>query len=71
VKAYIVLKPGMQLTVDEVRAFCRGQLAPYKVPREVEFRAELPKTIVGKVLRRTLVEEEQAKRAAKQPEQIA
>jgi long-chain acyl-CoA synthetase len=63
VKAYLVLKPGESATADEIRAFCKGQLAAYKVPREVEFRAELPKTTVGKVLRRQLVEEERAKPA--------
>ncbi|MBC8075438.1 MAG: long-chain fatty acid--CoA ligase [Chloroflexales bacterium] len=71
VKAYIVLKPDAQATVEEIRTFCKGQLAPYKVPREVEFRSELPKTIVGKVLRRILVEEEQAKQAGKKAEPVA
>jgi long-chain acyl-CoA synthetase len=65
VKAYIVPKPGMTPTVEEIREYCKLNLAPYKVPREVEFRAELPKTIVGKVLRRVLVEEERAKQKAK------
>ena len=64
VKAYIVTKPGETLTAEELRAFCKQNLAPYKVPREFEFRDELPKTVVGKVLRRVLVEEELAKRAA-------
>ena len=61
VKAYVVLKPGQEATVDEIRAFCRENLAPYKVPALVEFRAELPKSQVGKVLRRLLVQEELAK----------
>ena len=61
VKAYIVAQPGQQPTVEEIREFCGLHLAPYKVPREVEFRTELPKTAVGKVLRRVLVEEEKAK----------
>ena len=61
VKAYIVPKPGEPPTVEEIRAFCKLHLAAYKVPREVEFRDELPKTAVGKVLRRILVEEERAK----------
>ncbi len=61
VKAYIVLKPGETATVDEIVAFCKERLAPYKVPRQVEFRSELPKTMVGKFLRRVLVEEEQNK----------
>jgi long-chain acyl-CoA synthetase len=53
-KAWIVLKAGQHATEDEVRAFCRERLAPYKVPGTVEFRADLPKTMVGKVLRRVL-----------------
>jgi long-chain acyl-CoA synthetase len=61
VKAYIVLKPGETATVDEIVAFCKERLAPYKVPRQVEFRSELPKTMVGKFLRRVLVEEEKNK----------
>ncbi|MCG8347819.1 MAG: long-chain fatty acid--CoA ligase [Chloroflexales bacterium] len=64
VKAYVVLKPDATLTVEEVKEFCQQHLAPYKVPREIEFRSELPKTMVGKVLRRVLVEEEKAKMAA-------
>ena len=63
-KAWVVLKPGQQVREDEVRAFCRDRLAPYKVPGSVEFRTELPKTMVGKVLRRTLVSEEAAARAS-------
>ena len=43
--------------VDEIRAYCRERLAPYKVPAHVEFRTELPKTMVGKILRRVLVAE--------------
>jgi long-chain acyl-CoA synthetase len=65
VKAYIVPKPGEQPSAAEIKEFCKQHLAPYKVPREVEFRAELPKTMVGKVLRRVLIEEEKQKSAAK------
>jgi long-chain acyl-CoA synthetase len=54
VKAWVVLRPGQHATEQELRTFCRGQLAPYKVPASVEFRSELPKTMVGKVLRRAL-----------------
>ncbi|HIC90189.1 MAG TPA: long-chain fatty acid--CoA ligase [Anaerolineae bacterium] len=61
VKAYIVLKQGETATADEIRAFCRERLAAYKVPTQVEFRSELPKTLVGKFLRRVLVEEERKK----------
>ncbi len=66
VKAFIVPRPNTQPTVQEIQEFCRLHLAPYKVPREIEFRQELPKTAVGKVLRRVLVAEEQAKMAAAQ-----
>jgi len=61
VKAYVVLKEGETATEDEIIAFCRENLAPYKVPKFVEFRTDLPKTIVGKILRRVLVEEEKKK----------
>lgn len=61
VKAYIVPVPGSSPTVEEMVDFCRLHLAPYKVPRMFEFRNELPKTMVGKVLRRALVEEEKAR----------
>lgn len=63
VKAYIILKQGETATVEEIRDFCKQNLAPYKVPTLVEFRKELPKTQVGKVLRRMLVQEELAKQA--------
>jgi long-chain acyl-CoA synthetase len=63
VKVWIVLKENETVTEEEMLAFCRENLAPYKRPRFVEFRDELPKTIVGKMLRRVLVEEE-AKRVA-------
>jgi long-chain acyl-CoA synthetase len=56
-KAYIVLKDGQTATGDEIIAFCREKLATYKVPKAVEFRSELPKSLVGKILKRKLVEE--------------
>jgi long-chain acyl-CoA synthetase len=61
VKAFVVLRPGEQASTDEIREFAKARLAAYKVPRAVEFRDELPKTLIGKVLRRALVEEEQTK----------
>ncbi len=61
VKAFIVLKEGQNVTEEELNQFCRENLAAYKVPRIYEFRNELPKTMVGKVLRRQLQEEERAK----------
>ena len=56
-KAWVILRSGQNATESELRAHCRERLAPYKVPVQVEFRKELPKTMVGKVLRRLLVEE--------------
>lgn len=61
VKAYIVLKEGTTVTEDELNKFARKNLAAYKVPRKYEFRDELPKTTVGKILRRQLVEKEKRK----------
>ncbi|MDR7426296.1 MAG: long-chain fatty acid--CoA ligase [Armatimonadota bacterium] len=58
VKAYVALKTGATATTDELIAFCRQRLAPHKVPRAVEFRDALPKTLIGKILRRALLEEE-------------
>lgn len=55
VKAWIVLNPGETATVEEIREFCKEHMAPYKVPTQIEFRDELPKTNVGKILRRELV----------------
>ena len=55
--AWVVLKVGQTATEEELRAYCRERLAPYKVPAKVEFRKDLPKTMVGKVLRRVLVAE--------------
>ncbi len=63
VKAYIVLREGESASEEEIVQFCRQNLARYKVPKMIEFREELPKTMVGKVLRRALVEEELAKKA--------
>lgn len=54
VKAWVVLRAGQTASESELRAFCRDRLAPYKVPARIEFRTELPKTMVGKVLRRAL-----------------
>ena len=58
VKAWVVLRPGNHTTADEIRAWCRERLAPYKVPSTVAFRGELPRTMVGKVLRRALSDDE-------------
>ena len=63
VKVFVALEPGETATEQEIIAFCRENLAPYKVPKFVEFRDQLPKTLVGKILRRALVEEDLKKQA--------
>lgn len=60
-KAFVVLKEGQTATEDEIKEFVNSKVAPYKAVREVEFRTELPMTLVGKVLRRVLQEEERQK----------
>jgi long-chain acyl-CoA synthetase len=64
VKAYVILKAGETATPEEIMEFCKGKLAKFKVPTTVEFRDTLPKSMVGKILRRVLVEEEKKKLAA-------
>ena len=54
VKAWVVVRTGYEVTVKDLRGFCKEHLAPYKVPAHIEFRADLPKTMVGKILRRAL-----------------
>ena len=58
IKVYLVLKQGETATPDEFIAYFKERLTPYKVPSEVEFRSELPKSMIGKILRRALREEE-------------
>jgi long-chain acyl-CoA synthetase len=67
IKAYIVLKEGVTATKEEIIQYCREQLSKFKVPKEVEFRDQLPKTLVGKVLRRVLRDEEMKKVRAQHP----
>jgi long-chain acyl-CoA synthetase len=67
IKAYIVLKEGVTATKDEIIQYCRKQLSKFKVPKEVEFRDQLPKTLVGKVLRRVIRDEEMKKVRAQNP----
>ncbi len=62
IKAYVVLRPGETATGAEIVDFCKERLAAYKVPKSVEFRESLPKSAVGKVLRKILRDEEEAKR---------
>jgi long-chain acyl-CoA synthetase len=61
VKIAVVLKEGQTCTADEITDYCKTKLAKYKVPKKIEFRQELPKSPIGKVLRRVLVEEEKKK----------
>jgi long-chain acyl-CoA synthetase len=61
VKAYVVLKEGASATADEIVGFCKEHLAAFKVPKQVEFREALPKSAVGKILRKVLRDEEEAK----------
>ncbi|MFC7061587.1 long-chain-fatty-acid--CoA ligase [Halobacillus seohaensis] len=67
VKAFIVKKQNSSVTEEELNEFCRKNIAAFKVPRIYEFREELPKTAVGKILRRTLVEEEKKKLEDQKP----
>jgi long-chain acyl-CoA synthetase len=67
VKAFVVLRPGASASEAEIIDYCREQLASYKLPRAVEFRSELPKTAIGKALRRVLAAEERAKAVASSP----
>jgi len=60
VRAHVVLRPGQQATEQEIIAFCQDRLRTYQVPRRVRFRQQMPRSFVGKVLRRQLVEEELA-----------
>ena len=64
VKSFVVLKAGQHATAEELIAFCRENLAPFKVPREIEFRLDLPKSTVLKLLRRELRDQELVKRSA-------
>jgi long-chain acyl-CoA synthetase len=61
VKAFVVLRPGATASDVEIKSFCRERLAPYKLPSQIEFVTDLPKTQVGKVLRRELKQREVAR----------
>jgi long-chain acyl-CoA synthetase len=65
VKAYVVLRPGAKATQEEIITFCREKISAFKAPRLVEFKEALPKTAVGKILRRQLVAEEKERQAKK------
>jgi long-chain acyl-CoA synthetase len=65
VKVYIVLRDGESATEQEIVDYCHTRMARYKVPKFVEFRHELPKSLVGKILRRRLIEEEQTRQTVR------
>ncbi len=64
VKAWVVLKPGESASEEEIKDWCRDRIAKFKIPTHVEFREELPKTTVGKILRRELVRQHKEKTPA-------
>lgn len=61
-KAFVTLRPGATASAEELIDYCKQRMAPFKVPKFIEFRQSLPKSLIGKVLRRVLAEEEQSKR---------
>ncbi len=74
VKAFVMLKPGVpasEETREEIMAYCRKRIAKYAMPKEIEFRDELPKTLVGKVAYRKLEEEEASRREKEKAQQKA
>ncbi|MBN2362284.1 MAG: long-chain fatty acid--CoA ligase [Deltaproteobacteria bacterium] len=71
IKSFVVLKPGSQATVDEIMAFCKKELAAYKVPKAIEFLDALPKSTMMKILRRELKDRELAKMKTQPPKPAA
>ena len=66
VKAFVVKQQGIAVTEEELVSYCKENLAAYKVPKLVDFRDELPKSTVGKILKRVLADEERNKAGAKE-----
>jgi len=64
VKAFVVKRSSAQTTEEEILVFCKERLAAYKTPKAIEFREDLPKSAVGKLLRRVLVDEERTNSGA-------
>ena len=60
VKAFVALKQGEEITAAELRAFLKDKLAPFQMPRKIEFREALPKTLIGKISKKDLLAEEAA-----------
>ncbi|MCJ8305271.1 MAG: long-chain fatty acid--CoA ligase, partial [Shewanella sp.] len=65
VKLYVVIQENASLTGEEIRAFCKSKLTGYKIPRQFEFRSELPMSPVGKILRRKLKDDNSATEEAR------
>jgi len=65
VKAFVVLKPGSTATAEELIGYCRASLSGFRTPKDIEFRPKLPRTEIGKLLRRELVAQERTKREAR------
>jgi len=63
VKAYVALKPGTTLSRDELMTFLQDKLSPIEVPKQIEFRDSLPKTMIGKLSRKALLDEEKQKKS--------
>ncbi|MDP1975373.1 MAG: long-chain fatty acid--CoA ligase, partial [Alphaproteobacteria bacterium] len=61
VKAFVIVKPGEKATADDIFSFLKDKLSPIEMPKHIEFRDELPKTMVGKHSKKELVAEEMAK----------
>jgi long-chain acyl-CoA synthetase len=61
VKAFVVLKTGENLTVEDLTEFLKTRISPIEMPKKIEFRTELPKTMIGKLSKKELVAEERAK----------
>jgi long-chain acyl-CoA synthetase len=64
IKVFVVLKEGATATKEELLEYCKGKLATYKLPAEIEFRVQLPESTVGKILRKELRAEELSRRKA-------
>ena len=67
VKAFVKLKDGQSLGTDELKAFLKDKLSPIEMPKQVEFRNELPKTLIGKLSKKELIAEEASKQVNESP----
>ena len=70
IKAYVKLRDGAEMKASELREFLKDKLAPFELPRKVEFRDQIPKTFIGKPSRKTLIEEERRKAETAKSESV-